>query len=966
MKTSELTTKECLQEAPRMLSGEHFTTERIRAVARKLKSVEKYSIAAELFLLLLPKSSAAAVRKDRLDLVICFYKDIYLPSKVRFGRALEHLNRVEEVATSTEYEVLGVAGAIYKHKWMTDHQDEDLLTSKDFYRRGYELWEQKTASMTFSDTFTKQKVFETQTGTVSVLESVDKDAGYTAINYGYILELLAWNRMLRKDSIGAFTFRKVTDLCQQARDVRQTVLRYFGDEDQWKNRPDWQVERWVFATMGEACFGLGDYAGAQKYYQTYQETRADSWQTSSTAKQLSNIASVHEQISQFFSTESDKYRAQHAEMVDEAMQLHFYTKHEAINTAAENCLSVLIPKAADQGLLENPDLALRGKVGLALSGGGFRAALYHIGVLARLAERDVLRYVEVISCVSGGSIIGSFYYLKLQQMLEQAHEKQVKLTPQMYVQLVREVESEFLHGVQKNLRLRILCNFWSNLRIFFDQSYTRTHRLGKLYERYFYNRFKKNKSSEPTVFMQELQVKLGTDFSPMAENWYRSYKVPVLVLNATSLNTGHNFQFTASWMGEPPGAIDSELDAKPRLRRMYYSEAPEPYKNKIRLGHAVGASSCVPALFEPIMFSDLYENMELRLVDGGVHDNQGIGSLVEQQCQVMIISDASGQMTNEELIGAGPTSAFMRSDLVLQERVREKQLSDLVTRSETGLLNGLAIMHLKRDLQTDPIKWKHCDYPTKSTWLTQSNAANKDLTTYGIRTDIATELSKIRTDLDAFSDSEAYALMFAGYQQTESELEKTGLMNLFQQDGVSANLHPTKPDTENTATPAPNPWNFLSIKPYMEQAETSVPLLHRLRIGQSLMFKVFQLNTALILIPFLIGGAVLAVASYFFYANLDQTITLNYAITLKAIGWALGLILADQLIGFGVSRVYNFKGTFVKILVLGVFALFASIFSWLFLLLSHHVYLFYGKVGRLAIEDKVLNYWRALMRFLGR
>ncbi|MCP5188758.1 MAG: hypothetical protein H6991_13405, partial [Pseudomonadales bacterium] len=46
-----------------------------------------------------------------------------------------------------------------------------------------------------------------------------------------------------------------------------------------------------------------------------------------------------------------------------------------------------------------PTLALAearaGKLGLALSGGGFRAALFHIGVLARLAECDLLRHVAV-------------------------------------------------------------------------------------------------------------------------------------------------------------------------------------------------------------------------------------------------------------------------------------------------------------------------------------------------------------------------------------------------------------------------------------------------------------------------------------------------------------------------------------------------------------------------------------------
>src|SRR5262245_2853516 len=58
-----------------------------------------------------------------------------------------------------------------------------------------------------------------------------------------------------------------------------------------------------------------------------------------------------------------------------------------------------------------------GKVGLALSGGGFRASFYHLGVLARLAELDVLRHVEVLSCVSGGSIVGACYWLALRNRL---------------------------------------------------------------------------------------------------------------------------------------------------------------------------------------------------------------------------------------------------------------------------------------------------------------------------------------------------------------------------------------------------------------------------------------------------------------------------------------------------------------------------------------------------------------------
>jgi len=48
------------------------------------------------------------------------------------------------------------------------------------------------------------------------------------------------------------------------------------------------------------------------------------------------------------------------------------------------------------------------RVGLALSGGGFRAAAFHLGVFRRLRELGLLWKLDVISCVSGGSIAGAF------------------------------------------------------------------------------------------------------------------------------------------------------------------------------------------------------------------------------------------------------------------------------------------------------------------------------------------------------------------------------------------------------------------------------------------------------------------------------------------------------------------------------------------------------------------------------
>src|SRR5262249_53837393 len=125
--------------------------------------------------------------------------------------------------------------------------------------------------------------------------------------------------------------------------------------------------------------------------------------------------------------------------------------------------------------------------------------------------------------------------------------------------------------------------------------------------------------------------KTDNEFNFRTDNWSRQAKVPNLILNTAALNTGHNWQFTASWMGEPPGSIDNEIHGNVRRRRLFYNppDTPKPHK-QIRLGPAVAASSWVPGLFEPLPLDALYPQRVVRLVDGGVCDNQGVASLLEQ------------------------------------------------------------------------------------------------------------------------------------------------------------------------------------------------------------------------------------------------------------------------------------------------------------------------------------------------
>ncbi len=71
-------------------------------------------------------------------------------------------------------------------------------------------------------------------------------------------------------------------------------------------------------------------------------------------------------------------------------------------------------------------------------------------MLAKLAELGLLRRIEVISTVSGGSIVGALYYLHVKNLLEDKTDAEI--TDADYVQLVRAVEREYREAAASNVR----------------------------------------------------------------------------------------------------------------------------------------------------------------------------------------------------------------------------------------------------------------------------------------------------------------------------------------------------------------------------------------------------------------------------------------------------------------------------------------------------------------------------------
>jgi predicted acylesterase/phospholipase RssA len=601
---------------------------------------------------------------------------------------------------------------------------------------------------------------------------VAADGGRTAVDAAFALDLLA-DVEKREDPDSPVP----ADRAEEARKWREAVVQALPDPDEWE----------PLLRLAEALIGLRRAGEAEPWLERAKPMLDEHGrEVEAFARQVGAIVRLQEAASDI-----------------EAF---------AGSTPGQVLARFLGDRAA------GAETAFLGKIGLALSGGGFRASLFHIGVLARLAELDALRRVEVLSCVSGGSILGAHYYLKVRKLLQEAPDS--KLERDDYVTLVEELIVEFVAGVQQNVRVRLLSAPHRTLKMGISRTYSRTMRAGELYESCLYSRIEDGENKAPRHLTGLFIRPQGEpeDFRPSRDNWGRRAKVPILVINATTLNTGHNWQYTASWMGEPPAAIDEEIDSADRLRRFYYAQAPEDWQTT-RLGYAVAASACVPGLFAPVRLAGLYPDMTLQLVDGGVHDNQGIASLIDQDCSVMLVSDASGQKETIEQMPGDPLAVLPRTNTVLMARVRQAEHLDLATRRAASVLRGLMFIHLRQGLDRHPRTWIGGDPETAA----EGPETHSPTTSYGVRKDVQRALAEIRTDLDAFSDLEALALMNSGYRMTAETFGDC---------------------VQGLPDPVAHRWRFQDVDAAVAGGAGHDRLLHAVSAGREMFFKLSRLSPA--------------------------------------------------------------------------------------------------------------------------
>jgi NTE family protein len=156
------------------------------------------------------------------------------------------------------------------------------------------------------------------------------------------------------------------------------------------------------------------------------------------------------------------------------------------------------------------------------------------------------------------------------------------------------------------------------------------------------------------------------------------------------------------------------------------------------------------------------KEIDVQLVDGGVHDNQGIAALLEFDCNPIVVSDASGYFPDDPNPATRIPAVGGRTLGLYGDRVREEQLMNARIDDDE---RPLGLIHLRKGI----VGYALAPLGKEGRPLDEPRREPPD-DFGGERFDIDPRvqrlLSRVRTDLDSFSQVEAYSLMVDGYRQT--------------------------------------------------------------------------------------------------------------------------------------------------------------------------------------------------------
>ncbi|TGE06476.1 patatin-like phospholipase family protein [Hymenobacter fodinae] len=270
------------------------------------------------------------------------------------------------------------------------------------------------------------------------------------------------------------------------------------------------------------------------------------------------------------------------------------------------------------------------RFGLALSGGGYRAAAFHLGTLRKLHEMGRLASIDVISTISGGSITGAAYCLH-QGTFEEFYDQMIQAL--LCCNVIRRA---LLSWSFVRFLLVVLAFLVPSGALLFTHwapfSLVPLVGLVLVVLRYQFRLLPVSREIE--------QAYDAFFFQGQTLQHLRS--TPILAIGTSNLQTGRPFTFSREWMADSTYA--------------YYQPPVHFDAADFPVARAVAASSCVPFAFTPITIDAKYfrepadaSRAQPQLIDGGVYDNQGIQKLTQAnsryECNTIVVSDAGAGLS---------------------------------------------------------------------------------------------------------------------------------------------------------------------------------------------------------------------------------------------------------------------------------------------------------------------------------
>ncbi|MBR1239139.1 patatin-like phospholipase family protein [Bradyrhizobium sp. AUGA SZCCT0240] len=299
-----------------------------------------------------------------------------------------------------------------------------------------------------------------------------------------------------------------------------------------------------------------------------------------------------------------------------------------------------MPDAPVVAIPTDPEVAqLEPTMALCLSGGGYRAMVFHIGVLWRLYETGLLRDIKRISSVSGGSITAGVLALKWRELSFKPNSVKTDFIPKFVAPL------RAFAGVTIDAESVILGALLPG---------SIGDRIARAYDEHLFH---------------------GKTLQDMPDE-------PRFVINATNVQSGVLWRFM-----------------KPYMRDYRVGKVSKP---KVPLAHAVAASSAFPPVLSPFELRlkesdfDKKSGLDLQrppfttrvvLSDGGVYDNLGLETAWKRH-QTVFVSDAGGKIEAEEEPETDWPRHSYRVLNLIDSQVRSLRKRQVIESYKSGERNG--------------------------------------------------------------------------------------------------------------------------------------------------------------------------------------------------------------------------------------------------------------------------------------